>query len=173
MEGCLSMGGYSSMAFMGGYLSMGGCLTFINSWGWIHLLLIYKSLIHENIAWFYLSMRAQSSKQYTKPHTTHQITYNIFNLHSIYIQPTFYTFHMNFSTPTYILRTPSWAKNSHIHWILKIIFKNRVFAKNLHSLIHPEFPRIFERERERGRVLHREGGGLSKSLPGDLLYGFL
>ena len=55
--------------------------------------------------------------------------------------------------------------------MLKIIFKNRVFAKNLHSLIHFEFSRIFERGKG---VLHKEKiKSLLKNLPKDLLYKFL
>ena len=50
----------------------------------------------------------------------------------------------NFSTLTYILRTHMNSKNSNIHYVLKIIFKNRVFVKNLHSFIICRFDKALK-----------------------------
>ena len=50
----------------------------------------------------------------------------------------------NSSTFIYTLRTHITSNNSTIHYILKIIFKNRVFVKNLHPFIICKFDKTLK-----------------------------
>ena len=50
----------------------------------------------------------------------------------------------NFSIFIYILRPFMNSKNSNIHYVLKIIFKNRVFVKNLHFFIICKFDKALK-----------------------------